>query len=1083
MAATGIKRVSRVIRRPRSLPRAPDLPLVVRPLRRTLSAVSQLAAALPDLLAIALLLAAAGLLFRDAIQDGLIFYEADTSTMFYPVFATLVGALRRGELLLWSPELFSGFPLLAEGQTGVLYPPNWLAATLQPTQQGFVWLRVGHFVLALLFAYCFGRSLRLAPGPAAVLAMSFGLGSFMVGQMQHGSVLASAVWLPLVLAFTEFGLRARGLVRQRYLVLAGLALGLSALGGHMQPVVMSGGCFLGWVAFRIVFPPSTGAPRVAPSARSRRRQTRQQARKLGRSPAAAAVGLFGPIRGLGRSALGSAEGRLAPAGWHVSRAALDRLIVAVWAALLVPVLAIALAAAQLIPLHELSTESGRAGAGWSYVQATDYSLPLPNLATVVFPLFFLDGQGGGWSLWRPWEVTYYAGVVPLALAVLALMCARRPEVLFFLTLALVASLLALGPQSPFDLHARVWEWPGMNLQRAPARFTYLGVLGIAALAGLGTQVLWENLRWWPSGARTTLRPLVVWMAALVAGLAGLCWLLLGWRAWLERNPTLALSYLDEHYLSQRRDPGVVDSAEKVFAGLWQSLDLTNRHTALPLLLLAALLILIVCWNEFRRARVLWQVLLVLLAAVDLVSFAREQHPQVPMDEVADVGAAGTFLADQAGLFRIYTDPRVERPRANMLLPWQIAEARAYDPLELSRHRVLLGSATYVDNWLFDLMGIRYRVLPADQAGLPSFRQTGFNPQHPLVSGAAFNPSGREVWTVPGDEADELRVISALEGATGIADGEKVAEWILTDSRPAQMIVPMYAGRDTAESTYDDPIAARAAHQRAEVAFAFELPDPLPSGARRVNLYYQALPLSSGPPITRVEFRYTHPVGRMKVYGFGLWNRASGQIGQFYDREKYRLVFQDASVLVYENQTVFPKAFAVPEAVLADSAYGALDLMAHGAFQPRRQVVLEPSDAEDQPLEAQATPPSAQFDDRLGQPYGDVQIVDYRNEVVGVRARTDRGGYLVLADAHYPGWRAYVDGEETRVLRADYLFRAVALPPGEHLAEFRYQPRSFETGRAISLAALILAAVVLVASFVPKFRHCFYHRERLPSEHA
>ncbi len=56
-----------------------------------------------------------------------------------------------------------------------------------------------------------------------------------------------------------------------------------------------------------------------------------------------------------------------------------------------PIVAIALGAAQMLPLYELSQQSGRA-TGWSYQAATDYSLPLPNLLTLVFPLLFRDGQ-------------------------------------------------------------------------------------------------------------------------------------------------------------------------------------------------------------------------------------------------------------------------------------------------------------------------------------------------------------------------------------------------------------------------------------------------------------------------------------------------------------------------------------------------------------------------------------------------------------------------------------------------------------------------------------------------------------------
>src|SRR5215212_1240629 len=114
------------------------------------AAITCLATALPDLLALGLLLAATVYLFRDSLTDGLVFHEADTTTMFYPIFATLRAALGRGELLLWSPDLFSGFPMLAEGQTGVLYPPNWAAAAFLPTQDGFIWLRIVQVGLGVL---------------------------------------------------------------------------------------------------------------------------------------------------------------------------------------------------------------------------------------------------------------------------------------------------------------------------------------------------------------------------------------------------------------------------------------------------------------------------------------------------------------------------------------------------------------------------------------------------------------------------------------------------------------------------------------------------------------------------------------------------------------------------------------------------------------------------------------------------------------------------------------------------------------------------------------------------------------------
>ncbi|MBH0204076.1 MAG: YfhO family protein [Nitrospira sp.] len=75
------------------------------------------------------------------------------------------------------------------------------------------------------------------------------------------------------------------------------------------------------------------------------------------------------------------------------------------------------------------------------------------------------------------------------------------------------------------------------------------------------------------------------------------------------------------------------------------------------------------------------------------------------------------------------------------------------------------------------------------------------------------------------------------------------------------------------------------------------------------------------------------------------------------------------------------------------------------------------------------------------------------------------GILVLTDAFYPGWKVRVDGEEQKILRANYLFRAVALPAGNHKVEFIYDPASFKVGLMISLGtAGLLVTVALIGWF-------------------
>ena len=70
-----------------------------------------------------------------------------------------------------------------------------------------------------------------------------------------------------------------------------------------------------------------------------------------------------------------------------------------------------------------------------------------------------------------------------------------------------------------------------------------------------------------------------------------------------------------------------------------------------------------------------------------------------------------------------------------------------------------------------------------------------------------------------------------------------------------------------------------------------------------------------------------------------------------------------------------------------------------------------------------------------------------------------GGWLVLADAWYPGWEASVDGEGVQIYIANVLFRAVWVPPGEHAVAFEYRPVSFYAGSALSLLGWSLALIL------------------------
>ncbi|MER3406092.1 MAG: hypothetical protein C4289_13785, partial [Chloroflexota bacterium] len=451
-------------------------------------------AALRDLVCILVLVGAALILLRDSVLSGRVFYENDTRDFYYPVMQRVAQLLRQDRLPLWSPELFGGYPLFADGEAGTLYPLHVMAFKLFPFEAAFIWLRVLRYVLAGCFMYAYGRITGMARAGALGAGLVFMLCGFAIAQMHHTNISQGAVWLPLVLLCVEGALRRP--FPQRYLFMVGgaLALACQALAVHVQVVLMTLLATGLYALYRVVVGPVGGGvwggrkAEYAPLTQATVWLLRRGLCWLARHaiPPAWHARTAGVVLSWRRLACALAL----PASLVRRAGSLLLLVLAhvTWrAALLVALLSVivggglALAAVQLLPLYELGQFSLRAH-GVPYSFATQYSLPPANLATLLLPDLFVD-HGRYWGAWSRWETTVYAGIVPLLLALIALLAVRNRYVYFFTALAVLSALLALGDQSPFGLHRRLAELPGFSYLRAPGRFAYLLDTSIAVLAG------------------------------------------------------------------------------------------------------------------------------------------------------------------------------------------------------------------------------------------------------------------------------------------------------------------------------------------------------------------------------------------------------------------------------------------------------------------------------------------------------------------------------------------------------------------------------------------------------------------------
>ncbi|RPJ46825.1 MAG: hypothetical protein EHM19_03735, partial [Candidatus Latescibacterota bacterium] len=106
-------------------------------------------------------------------------------------------------------------------------------------------------------------------------------------------------------------------------------------------------------------------------------------------------------------------------------------------------------------------------------------------------------------------------------------------------------------------------------------------------------------------------------------------------------------------------------------------------------------------------------------------------------------------------------------------------------------------------------------------------------------------------------------------------------------------------------------------------------------------------------------------------------------------------------------------------------------------------------------------PNAPSGDPAVLPGDSCAVLAREGSTLVVHSRSDASALLFVSETWFPGWEATVDGEPRPILRADYAFRAVALPPGEHEIVFRYRPASFRIGAALSAVSLVLLLLLAV----------------------
>ena len=98
--------------------------------------------------------------------------------------------------------------------------------------------------------------------------------------------------------------------------------------------------------------------------------------------------------------------------------------------------------------------------------------------------------------------------------------------------------------------------------------------------------------------------------------------------------------------------------------------------------------------------------------------------------------------------------------------------------------------------------------------------------------------------------------------------------------------------------------------------------------------------------------------------------------------------------------------------------------------------------------------------------GKVELLEYKPNALNYHVDAEVGGLVVFSEIYYPaGWKAYVDGQETEILRVNYLLRGLVVPQGSSEVSFRFEPQIYYNSAALMVVMQYLVVLLLVGGIV------------------
>ncbi|MBL7159430.1 YfhO family protein [Candidatus Microgenomates bacterium] len=169
----------------------------------------------------------------------------------------------------------------------------------------------------------------------------------------------------------------------------------------------------------------------------------------------------------------------------------------------------------------------------------------------------------------------------------------------------------------------------------------------------------------------------------------------------------------------------------------------------------------------------------------------------------------------------------------------------------------------------------------------------------------------------------------------------------------------------------------------------------------------------------------------------------------YPEDRYKLIWQEEKFKVYESLEALPRVFLVNDYLVLKDKQEIIEKIFSADFDFSKTIILEEKISSHLKSNEENS--------------GKAEFISYSPNQIVIKTKSNADSLLFLSDSYYPGWKAFIDKKETKIYRANYTFRAIGVPDGEHQITFSYQPFSFKFGFAISIISILVCIISLIKS--------------------